>query len=36
MEEGCEDPFWEILDALELTSQSKNVRWRLRLIRPAG
>ncbi|MEJ8572419.1 class I SAM-dependent methyltransferase [Microbaculum marinum] len=36
METACEDPYWDILDALELTSQSKNVRWRLRLIRPAA
>lgn len=36
METACEDPYWEILDALELVSQSKNVRWRMRLLRPAG
>jgi len=36
METASEDPYWEILDALELVSQSKNVRWRLRLLRPAG
>lgn len=33
MEAGSEDPFWEVLDALELTSQSKDVRWRLRLLK---
>jgi trans-aconitate methyltransferase len=36
MEEATQGSRWSVLDALELTSQAKNVRWRLRLIRPAG
>jgi trans-aconitate methyltransferase len=35
MEEGTSTADWELLDALELTSQAKNVRWRMRLVRPA-
>ncbi len=35
MEEGTSGAGWELLDALELTSQAKDVRWRLRLLRPA-
>ncbi len=36
METASAGPSWTVLDALELVSQAKNVRWRLRLIRPAG
>lgn len=36
MEAASAGPEWTVLDALELTSQAKNVRWRLRLIRPSG
>lgn len=36
METASAGPQWTVLDALELVSQAKNVRWRLRLIRPAG
>lgn len=35
MEAACAAPQWTVLDALELVSQAKTVRWRLRLIRPA-
>lgn len=35
MEAACVGREWTVLDALELVSQAKNVRWRLRLIRPA-
>jgi trans-aconitate methyltransferase len=35
MEEATDTDAWELLDALELKSQSKDVRWRQRLIRPA-
>ena len=35
MEQATEAGNWVVLDALELTSHAKNVRWRLRLIRPA-
>ncbi|WP_436643433.1 class I SAM-dependent methyltransferase [Microbaculum sp. FT89] len=34
MEQGTDTADWELLDALELTSQAKNVRWRLRLLQP--
>ena len=35
MEEATQDPFWTVLDALELKSSAKDVRWRLRLLRPS-
>lgn len=36
MEAATSSDGWKVLDALELTSQAKNVRWRLRLIQPTG
>jgi 2-polyprenyl-6-hydroxyphenyl methylase/3-demethylubiquinone-9 3-methyltransferase len=36
MEEATGTEAWEVLDALELTSQAKDVRWRMRLIKPKG
>jgi len=36
MEEATDGDRWDLLDALELKSQAKDVRWRLRLVKPAG
>jgi 2-polyprenyl-6-hydroxyphenyl methylase/3-demethylubiquinone-9 3-methyltransferase len=36
MEEGTSTEAWDLLDALELTSQAKDVRWRMRLLKPKG
>lgn len=36
VERETDGPAWEVLDAVEVTSAVKKVRWRLRLVRPRG